>query len=320
MAGSTPVGGDAHVDVPLSNFASMAFASGSDMFIGDQLFPEIPVGKQSDKYYEILKDGFLMRHDTLRSPKTEAKRVNFTVSSNSYYAENYALASENAMEDIINADDPVRLRENSVMLVQDGLRLDQEVRIANLVTSISNVGSGVALSGADKWSDGSSDPVASVNTAHSFIRANTGLVANTAVIDWDTLMVVRRHPTILDLFKYTDGGEATDAQLMSVFKVSRMLVAQGVYNTAAEGATASMSNIWGNYFGLFHVGPGTGLQSKTFGGRFRWRNPIYPADFAVLTAVENAAGQKKVEVVETGYFQDEKVIARDLSYAITDTL
>jgi hypothetical protein len=33
----------------------------------------------------------------------------------------------------------------------------------------------------------------------------TGLVANTAVMDWDTLQVLRRHPVLLDMYKYTSG-------------------------------------------------------------------------------------------------------------------
>jgi hypothetical protein len=99
-----------------------------------------------------------------------------------------------------------------------------------------------------------------------------------------------------------------------------MLISHGVLNTAIEGADAAMSNVWGNLFMLAHTGPGTGLRSQTFGGRFRWRNPIFPSDFNVQTAVYNRAGEEKVEVLEAGYFQDERIIARDLAYVIKDTL
>ena len=112
----------------------------------------------------------------------------------------------------------------------------------------------------------------------------------------------------------------TDEQLRSVFKVQRLLVTHGIYNSAIEGATDSMSDVWGNLFLLAHVGASTGLRSQTFGGRFRWRNPIFPSDFNVQTAIYNRAGEEKVEILEAGYFQDEKVIARDLAYVIKDTL
>lgn len=320
MVGTSPVGPDAHVDVPLSNFASMAFSASVEDFIADQVLPEIPVGKQSDKYYIIERGEFQRRLNTLRAPRTKAERVNFTVSSDSFFADNYALAGENAMEEINNADNPIRLRENTVLLVQHGLRLDQEFRTANLLTSISNVGSGATLAGAAKWSDANSDPVGDVSTGHAFIRSRTGLVANIGIIDWDTIQIVRRHPALLDMFKFTSGGELTNDQLREVFKLDRILVGKAVVENALEGGTSSMTNVWGNNMVLAHIGPATGLQSQTLAGRFRWRNPIFPADFAVLTSVENQAGQRHVEIVETGYFQDEKVIASELGYVIASTL
>lgn len=315
-----PMDVNAHIDVPLSNLAVMAFDTGNDMFVGDRLLPEIPVGKQSDSYYVINPDEFFRVPNTRRAPRTEARRVQFTTSTGTYFAHNYALAGENALEDLANADNPIRLRENSVNLVVNDLRLDQEVRIAGLVTSISNVGSGVQLTGTAKWSDNGSDPVADVTTGHAFIRSNTGFVANTAVIDWDTLQIVRRHPLLLDMYKYTQGGELPDARIAEAFKVDRLLVGRAIRNVGKEGQTASMSNVWGNNVVLAYVGQATGMQSQTFGLRFRWQNPAHPAAFAVETRLETGAGTKKVEIVETGYFQDEVVVARNLAYVVQNTL
>jgi len=320
MPGNTPVGADAHFDVPLSNFAVSAFADPQDQFIAEQLYPEVPVAKQSDKYYVIEKDAFLRQPDTLRSPKTRANKVEFTITSDSYYAHNYALSTDNAIEDLENADLAIQLRRNSTRLVVSNLRLDQEIRVANQITSISNVGSGVALTGSNKWSDGASDPIGDVNTGHAFMQSRTGLVANTLVLDWNTFKVVRRHPAILDLFKYTSGGQTTVEQLREAFDVERILIGRGIKNTAAEGKAPSMGSIWGNSAILAHVGQATGMESKTFGLRFRWRNPIFPADFGVQTDVKNRAGEEKVEVLEAGYFQDERIVAGELAYAITGTI
>lgn len=317
----TASGKDIHFDVPLSNLAVSAFDDGSESGIAELLMPMVPVGNQSDKYYIIEKGAFLRIPNTLRAPRTAARRVEFNVSSDSYYAHNYALAGENAMEDLANADLAVQLRQNTTRLVVGNLKKDQERRIANLVTSISNVGSGVQLTGVNKWNDSSSDPIADITTGHAFIRQKTGLKANVAVIDEDTHTIVRRHPLLLDMYKYTSGGELNDQQLREVFKVQRILVGEGIVENALEGASASsVTNIWGNNVVLAHVGPNTGLQSQTFGLRFQWRNPIFPANMGVSTAVENQAGQKKVEVLEAGYFQDEKVVASELAYVIQNTL
>lgn len=318
-----PTGRAAHLDVPLSNFASAAFAAGSEGFIAEDFMPVVQVAKQSDRYYIIDKGDFFSIPDTYRAPKTIAKRVTFRVSSDSYYAENYALGGENALEDLSNADTAVMLRENTVNLVVTDLRRDQERRIARMVTSISNVGSGVALTGTSKWSDYSnSDPLGDINSAASFIEGRTGLVPNTAVIDKDTLRVLRRHPVLLDMYKYTSGGQLTNAQLAEIFDVERVLIPNALVENVSElvTQTSSLTRVWGNCFILAHNAPATGLQSRTWGARFRWRNPIWPGDFGVKTDTFDRAGEEHVEIVEAGYFQDEKIIARDLIYAIMNTL
>ena len=180
-----------------------------------------------------------------------------------------------------------------------------EVRIANLVTSISNVGSGVALTGVNKFSDYvNSDPISAINTGHAFIENNTGLTANTMLLDKDTLRILRRHPVILDLFKYTAGGVVNDQQLKEVFDVETILVGRGVKNNA-RGATASITNIWGNNLLLARVVPGVSLQTQTFGLSFGGGRRASPLTCR-CTARSRAAGQRKVEIVEAGYYQTEK--------------
>jgi hypothetical protein len=321
MAGETPVGGDGHVDGPLSNFAVAAFRSGGEGLIGNQIFPEVPVGKQSDKYYTIDKDAFMRVPDTRRAPKTRARRVEFRVSSDAYFADNFALSGENALEDLSNADEPIQMRRNTTKVVGDGLLLDQEVRIANLITSIDNIGSGVALTGTDKWGDAvSSDPISDVTTGHAFIRENTGLIANTAIMDWDTWKVLKRHPVLLDRFKYTSGGELSMEQISSLFDVSRILIGQAIKNTAIEGGTFASSNVWGNNCILAHLEQSTALETVTVGVRMRWRPAGFPAPMAVYSNMEKGAGTRWVEVIESQYFQDEKIVAPQLAYAITGTL
>lgn len=311
---------DVHIDVPLSNIAVEAFATGD--FIGMQLFPLVDVRKQSDKYYTITKNSWLRTpSSTLRAPKTPSARVEFDVSSDSYYAHNYALGSENSHESIANADDPIQLRARTTRFLVDMLMRDQEVRVANQVTSITNIGSGVSLTGTNRWSQYvSSDPVADVTTGHAFIRQNTGLIANTALMDFDTYQTVRRHPVLLDMYKYTQGGLVNDAELQAVFSVGRILVSKSIRNAAAEGATASLVNIWGNNFLLCHVSPAaTGLRTQTFGLAFRWLNPDLQAPWAVRVW-NDPDPSKKTEITEAAYYQDEKIVAPQLAYLVGGTL
>lgn len=315
-----PTGAQIHHDRPLEVLAIKAF-QGSDGFVGQALFPTVSVPKESDRYYTISKEQWLRVNDTRRARKTKSNRIEFDVSSDSYFCENYTLAGDNALEDLANQDQAIMLRESTTENVVEGLLRDKENRIANQVTSLTNLGSGIALTGTAKWSDyTASDPIANVTTAHAFIRQNTGLLANTMVMDYDTIQVVRRHPVLLDYFKYTQGGMLTMENLKTVFSVDQILVANAIKNNAAIGATASITNIWGNCAILARVVPGVTKRTATFGLGFAWTPEGFPAPMSVQRQVFAGAGTNNIEVIEVGYFQDEKIVAKDLAYGITGTL
>lgn len=315
-----PTGREIHHDRPLEAVAVKAF-QGSEGFIGQFLFPTVPVVKESDEYYIIDKAAWLRVNDTRRARKTKSNRIEFTVSSDQYVCRNYTLAGDNALEDLANHDQAIMLRETTTENVTEGLLRDKEDRIARQVTSLTNLGSGIALTGANKWSDyTSSDPIGAVNTGHAFIRQNTGLIANTMVLDYDTIQVVRRHPLLLDMYKYTQGGMLTMENLKDAFGVQTILVANAIKNNAVIGATASITNIWGNCAILARVVPGVTKRTATFGLGFEWRPEGFPAPMSVERQVFAGAGTENIEVIEVGYFQDEKIVAKDLAYGITGTL
>ena len=81
-----------------------------------------------------------------------------------------------------------------------------------------------------------------------------------------------------------------------------------------------MTSIWGNSVVLAHIEPATGLQTQTLGVRMTWRNPELPAAFTVERSRETGAGSRKVEIIEVGHFQEERIVAKDLGYGITGTL
>src|SRR5262245_23116672 len=114
MPAASPTGRDAHYDSMLSNLSIAAFAATAEQqgFIAQDIFPTETVPKQSNKYYIIDPDSWLRISDTRRAPKTQPNRIEFKVSSDAYFADNYALAGEIAKEDLANADAAIMLREN----------------------------------------------------------------------------------------------------------------------------------------------------------------------------------------------------------------
>ena len=307
-----------HHDVPLSNIAIKAFQT-RGQYIAEQLMPVIEVDKQTNRYYTFDKASALTVENTVRAPKTEANIVSFKVSSDSYTCDNHALRGSNALEDLSNADKALRLRTNTTNNVVDKLLRAYEVRVANQTTSGTNLGSYVALSGGNKYSDDvNSNPIADVTTGHAFIRQQTGLVANTAVIDLDTLAILRVHPLMLEKYKYTKGGLLTMEDIKDAFSVDTILKAGGVKNNANEGQTASITNIWGNSILLAHIEQGVSLETATFGISMRWQPAGITKAFQTMRYLGTPS--EKAEYVEVGYYQDEKIVSTDLIYGILTTL
>ncbi len=80
-------GRDVHIDAPLSEILINYRPAGS---VADQIFPVVPVVHQSDVFYEFSQADLWRVENSERAPLTAAKRVDFNVTSLTYYARNYA--------------------------------------------------------------------------------------------------------------------------------------------------------------------------------------------------------------------------------------
>ena len=72
-----------HVDQALTN-VSIAYQNAQ--FVADDVFPTIPVAKQSNKYFIYSKDRFRIVDDA-RRPGTRANEINWTLSTDTYFTE-----------------------------------------------------------------------------------------------------------------------------------------------------------------------------------------------------------------------------------------
>jgi hypothetical protein len=294
----------------------VAFETDGD-FVAQRLFPVVGVGKQSDKYYTLRKEAWLKQPKTARAPRAKATRVEFDVSSDAYFADNYALAGEIPVEDLANADNAIRLRESTTRFITRGLLADQEVRVAANV--LSNVSTVSRLTGADAWdATNSADLITQIGDAHLSIFQNTGLRANVLAIDYQSYLYAKRNTRLFSRFQFRATGDAmvSDAQLLEAFMVDQLWVARSQKNNANEAQTASITSIWGPTALLARVEPGTSMMTSTYGLSFRWTDPELGVPMAVTTTLEDGAGSKHIEILEAGYHQDEKVVASALAYYI----
>lgn len=306
-------GRNLHIDAVLSN---ITFGIRPQGMIWDMLFPPVPVGKQSDTYYVWNTANMLRRENAERAPKTQANRIDLQVSSDTYFARNYALGIENSWEDLDNADDALELRMSSQNMIIDNLQLNAEFRMATAICNTANVGSSNTLA-ANYANVAATDPIGNIHDGQQSIRSVTGYKPNVAVfgpLTWDRF---RRHPDVIAYVRGSGdsvgGGSVTEQQVANAFELSKVLVGNAIQNVAAEGAAASYSDVWSTHIALMYVAPNPGRMVPTYGYTFQWRPAGFPAPFTVRRFDEE---NKMLEVQEVHHFQDEKIVSTALGFLI----
>lgn len=312
-------GRDLHIDVPLTN---MVIGFEPQGLIVEEIFPVVSVQKQSDVYYKWDKGSFFRIPDTLRAPKTKGRSVTFDVSSDTYFANNYALVHEESFEDMGNADQILNSREKRLRALKNLLTLDWENRVASQITSGSNLGSYGTLTGTDQWSDyANSDPISDIETGKESIRSTTGLDTNLMIIGKSVYQKLIHHPDILDRIKYVQKGIVTADLLAAVFDVEKILIGTAIKNTAAEGLTDSFSDIWGKHVVLAHTTktPDPDGRDPSLGYSFRWEAPLL-GGAAWAAEIWNDPDGGNYENRRIQYFQNEKLTASALGYLLIDVI
>ena len=102
MAQPTPQ--SMHVDAILTN---ISIAYKNSLYIGDRVFPMVPVKKQSDKYFVYPKGAWFRDEAALRSPGASGRKGGYELSTDGYFADEYTWDTPVPVEDIENADIPL---------------------------------------------------------------------------------------------------------------------------------------------------------------------------------------------------------------------
>lgn len=307
-------GHDLYLDLPLSN---VVVGYRPENLIADMIFPIIDVPRQSGTIVEFSQADALRIPDTKRSPGTQAKIVTRDVSSIYFYCNNYALADGVTIEDRANAD-PVyanRLFTGKAQYLVDKLALDWENRVALQVTSTSNVGSSAAVSSV--WTGTGATPLDDVNTAIDNVYYATGYRPNTVIMGPKAWHAFRRHSTIRDIINGTNnGGGFPNAQAVrDLLEVENVFVGGGFKNTAEENITKSLSSIWGSNVLVAYVNrQPTSRESPSFAYTHRWAASGIPNMQVERHPYDS---RRKVDDIEVGYYQDEKVVGSAFGFLLT---
>lgn len=327
MPSASNVQGTLHVDRYLTNY-SVNFAQDRGNFVAQRASSLIPVLKATDKYV-VYPRGYFWRDESAPRPLGgRPRQIGYKVDEGSYSAIEYAL--EHVVDDrqYANVDDPISLDENATVLLT-GKQLIKQDRIwaTNFFTTgqWSTEVSGVVSSPVDgtsflHFSDANSDPIGVIDYYKDFMHESTGFMPNTLVLGANVKRSLRTHPDIADRIKYTQIGIADEAMIGSLFEVSNVIVARGIYNAADEGATDDFRYIVDkDAMWLGYIEPNPGLDKPTAIAMFAWTGLIPGATNAIGGVMERGRDDRS----HSNYFQnrmawDLRKVSDDLGIWFTD--
>jgi len=262
-----PTQSQVHVDAILTNM-SVAYMNEMDSFVASRVFPTISVNKQSDKYFTYSQADFYRDQAKVRADGTESAGSGYSLSTDTYSSSVWALHKDIGDQVRANSDTPLDPDMDATRFLTHQMMIRQERDWATNYFTTSVWGNDSTPS--TLWDATGSDPIGDIQTGINTILSDTGYLANTLVLSYNAYKTLRNHPDFVDRYKYTSADSITPELIGKVLDLPRVMVMKGVYNSAAEGATASYAQVGDKDALLCYVAPSAGLMTASAGYNFVW--------------------------------------------------
>lgn len=251
-------------------------------FIATQVFPMVPVAKESATYPVFSRESFMRSEMRRRANGGRSARADFDMSTDTYTCVVESLDTLITERDRQNWMGPGDIEESKIrFLVNNALQSLERRFVADCMaagkwaTDLTGVTSSASTGQFIRWDiPGSSDPIVDVDTVKLAIHAATGLTANTIVMDYATWLATKRHPLIID--RISGGSTSVNPALVTrqtvaaVFEVDRVLVSMGVGATNVEGETLATSSIAGKGVLVCHTADTPDQMTPSAGYTYTW--------------------------------------------------
>lgn len=321
-----PTPGDVHVNRPLTNI-SIAYLQGQTRFVAARVFPPVPVQKQSDRYF-VYNKGDLMRDEAQpRAPGSESEGMHYDIDNTpTYSCTKYALHKDVDDDTVANADVPLRPEQDAAEILTDKLLMKRDILFVDAFfkngvwdTDWDGVSAAPGANQFLQWDQSGSDPIQDIDNANEAMSALTGYDGNVILMGKAVFNVLKNNANVIDRIKYTQRGIITTDILAALFGVDEVVVAGGVQNTAAKGATDAISRIFGKHVLLCYREPRPALMKPTAGYIFSWAG-LYGAGNDGMRTKRFRMEHLNSQRIENEFAYDMKVVASDCGAFLEDAI
>jgi hypothetical protein len=305
---------DVHVDMLLTNI-SLGYSNLA--YIADQIFPLVPVRRQTDLIPAYDQSHWFRNLAALRAPGTRSQRGGFSLSNKSYVCARYSWGVDIIDEVRDNTDAPYDLDRDATMFVTDKMQMNRE---ANFATNYFKTGvwtgdkTGAATGGDFVWfSDyANSNPILTVTTYIDEVEARIGREPNKLVLGKQVWMQIMNHPRVLDRTIY--GGTNTTPAGITLQAFAGMvglpsdgiLVGRAIQTLSQEGTAESAvvyTRIWGKSGLLIYTPPSPALFTPSAMYTFVWQR--VPNALQYIKRMRNE--EQEIDIIEGNTYYDQRV-------------
>lgn len=320
-----PTVGAFHLDAALTNI-SVAMLQNPQGFIASRVFQNVPVQKQSDKYFTFDRSYFNRNGAKKRAAGTRVSEVGYALSNDSYFCEEVGVAIPIPDQVRANADPAVDPTRAAAELATHQMLISKENDFASSFfttglwgTDITGVAAAPGAGQVIQWSDQTNgDPIGNVRTGVNTILGATGIKPNVMVMGREVYSVLIDHP---DIQGRINGG-ATTAQpslaslnlLAQIFEVDEVMVGEAIQNTAAEGDTAAHSFILGKKCLLTYRPASPGIMIPAAGYTFSWAGYLGGTNEYGFVVDTKRRDEEDTDVVRARAHYDQKLVSSALGY------
>jgi hypothetical protein len=259
------------VDKLLTNVSQMYKPQG---FVADQLLPLISVKQKTGKLGKYGKSHIRIEH-SLVAGRGQYRRVEpIFRTDTSYSVESHGLSGLVTEDDYDNVELPFDAEKDETIGLTSLIDTNKEYAFAQAFQNSSVLTQTATLAGDDQFSSYlTSDPLAVFKTARLAVFNGCGFAPNKAVMNWPTFNTLAYHPQILDALGYTQNraGQLSEAELAKAMGIEKLFVASGKYNSASEGQTDALANIWGNHITYYYAPDSAQVYQQSLGYRVAMR-------------------------------------------------
>lgn len=298
-------------------------------FIYDLLAPRIPVDVDAGKYPTFTRF-FDDEVESKVSDRAQTPEIDFDWSTDSYLCEPYRLKVSISAKEKGQVHPALHLEQSKITRLMTSMAIRRERRLAAILRKTTNSGAlNLGAGVSNKWNVDAATIEADIKTAKTGIYTASGMVPNTIVIPYLVATEIAVQQDIREILKYTVDGQKILIEGETILPAKLwgldVIVPTGVVrNSAKEGATVSLAEIWSDNVIVCYRdrNPGWGIPSVAYSFE---ADPGY--GFSPQGEGENRAvvdrwteNDPPVEYIRAWESLDEKVCAPDLGYEITDVL